>query len=177
MANIVEDGTGKVDANAYASVADANAYFASYGEPTGWRVQDVEREEAMRQATEYLDKRYAGRWEGTKVTSTQALSWPRGGVFDDSNYALAQNVIPEKLKRATYKVAIRYLNLKALGEDLMPDIDEPGGIQSESLNIGGAISESITYAGSKSMTRRFPEVDALVADFIGPLSSVRLRRG
>ncbi len=75
MALIVENGTGKPDADSYVSVADASAYHSAMGN-LAWADLDVlVMEAALRRATQYLDTRH--QFAGDPLTSTQALAWPR----------------------------------------------------------------------------------------------------
>ena len=75
MALVVEDGTGLSTAESYISVADADTYHSDRGNAL-WTGTDAVKEEALRQATEYLDATYD--WKGSISLTTQALNWPRG---------------------------------------------------------------------------------------------------
>lgn len=75
MTLIVEDGSGRADAESYISVSDATAYHAAMGN-TAWSAADpVAQEAALRRATQYLDAHY--RFAGSRLTEMQALAWPR----------------------------------------------------------------------------------------------------
>lgn len=45
-------------------------------------------------------------WTGSPTTSTQALAWPRTGMLDRNGNPIADNVIPDDLKEATFEMAI-----------------------------------------------------------------------
>lgn len=75
MALIVEDGTGKPDAESYCEVADADAYHAKMGNTAWASVSAEDKEIALRRATQYLDAVYA--FPGYKLNYNQALNWPR----------------------------------------------------------------------------------------------------
>lgn len=81
MALIVEDGTGKTDAESFISVSDATAYHAARGN-AAWAAlaSDTVREQLLRKATDAMTQMFSGRWAGTRVSSTQALDWPRYNV-------------------------------------------------------------------------------------------------
>jgi hypothetical protein len=83
MAIIVEDGTGLVDAEAYASVAFADAYHAAMGATTWADLSTSAKEIALRKATQHLDSAYL--YIAEKKTTTQRLEWPR--VYDPYYYA------------------------------------------------------------------------------------------
>lgn len=79
MAIIVEDGTGKVDAASYVSVAEADAYFSAHLYGTGWTGATTQQKEAaLVMATRGID---AGmEFKGSQIGLGQALEWPRVGV-------------------------------------------------------------------------------------------------
>ena len=78
MSLIVEDGTGRADAESYASVSVADAYHTARGN-TAWAALATTalKEAALRKATDYLGQTYGLRWKGYRMTTTQALDWPR----------------------------------------------------------------------------------------------------
>ena len=151
MALTVEDGTGKATAESYGSVADATAYFAARGN-TAWAslASDALREAALRQATEYLDAVYAGRWKGDRYTAAQALSWPRYNVLVDG-YALDADTLPTALVRATFELALR-----ASAGELLSD----AGAQVKSETVGPI---SVTYADGARQGTRYALVESMLS--------------
>lgn len=91
MALEVEDGTGKDDAESYISVEGANTYHANRGNTTWTALTDEQCEQALRKATDYMTQVYRLRWKGTRVTSTQALDWPRNWVERDEYSYVTMN--------------------------------------------------------------------------------------
>lgn len=170
MAHVVESGSGSSTANAYLSAADADTYFTDHGAPAAWTGATAVKEQALRMATQYLDATYAGRWRGTKGSSTQALAWPRIAAVDDDGYWYASDDLPVALEQATAEAALRYLE----DGELLPDIDAPGVIASESVEVG-PIATSTTYLGGKSQVVHRRKVDMLVAPLVEPAG--RLVRG
>ena len=72
----VEDGTGVADANSYASVAQADNYFASRPRSSSWTpLTDDQKGQYLIHATRLLDASVI--WSGEKVDDDQALQWPR----------------------------------------------------------------------------------------------------
>ena len=118
---IVEDGSQVAGAEAYASVADATAYFAARAN-AAWAAlaSDALREAALRQACDYIEAMYGTRWKGERVATTQALSWPRDGVVVDG-VELSTTAIPAALMRANIELA-----LKASSGELLSDQDFDG---------------------------------------------------
>ena len=97
MALEVEDGTGKEDADSYLSLADADLYWDNHGAPSEWTgADDSDKEGALRYGTDFLDGKFT--WRGFITTSTQALGWPRGGVFDDEGRLLDSESIPRVVR-------------------------------------------------------------------------------
>jgi len=81
MTLIVEDGTGKADAESYASVAYADARMAAMGMTIWTELNEPEKEQALRRATQYMEDYYRLKWKGTRTTTVQALNWPRTDVY------------------------------------------------------------------------------------------------
>lgn len=161
MPFVVEDGTGKADATAYLTVAAADAYAADHTTPAGWSAaSSTAKEAAIRAATDFLDRQYAGAWRGRPWSSTQRLSWPRGGVVLDG-YELSASPLPRQLLEACAEVAFKSF----LGEALMADVADPSRIVSESVAVG-PISKSVTYAGAKASAAYWRTVESLVAPLL-----------
>lgn len=94
---IVEDGTGKTDANSYASEAELTTYAADRGITiTGTNNQ------LLILAMDYIESQ---NFKGTKNTKAQALQWPRYGVYID-NYHVDNDEIPVLLKEAQMEAAL-----------------------------------------------------------------------
>lgn len=120
MALVVEDGTGKTDAESYVSVAEADAYLtARYPNTLAWFSKaSGDKEQALRNATDYVNTEYAGRWIGTRKSSTQALEWPRYDAYDPDGYAIASDSLPSKLKAAVIEAARLMTSGTTLREDV-----------------------------------------------------------
>lgn len=82
MALVVEDGTGRLDSESYASVSQADSYWASMGSPEDrmyWSsLASQDKEVALRRATQYIDTRF--KFPGSPVSPSQALSLPTTDV-------------------------------------------------------------------------------------------------
>jgi hypothetical protein len=169
MAFVVEDGTGRSDANSYCSVADADTYHATYTLSAQWAAAaPAAKENALVLATQYLDARYGGRWLGYRAhgygedsSHEQALDWPRIGAYDADGWPHDEDVLPVRLVQATCEVALRVL----LGDDLLGTVTAPGGLRSESVTVG-PVSESRSYVGSKPYGYLYPKIEALVRPLI-----------
>jgi hypothetical protein len=172
----VEDGTIVTAANSYATVAYADDYNLNHDADAVWiALTTANKQSNLRKATAYLDRKYGPRWLGTRLGIVQVLDWPRSGMYTRDDFSLANDEIPDKLMAACVEAAIRSAN----GESLFPDIDPAtngGTISYERVKIG-PIEESKSYAGGKSQLARYPIIDSLLTEFIGPGGTYPVDRG
>jgi hypothetical protein len=164
---VVEDGTGKTNANSYCTVAYADTYHATYTGSTDWAgATESAKTLALIKGTMYIDLKYGSRWKGFKAKgygddNEQALDWPQIGNYDVDGWPYDETVLPARLKQATCEAALRAL----LGDDLLGTVTATGTVQSESVTVG-PISESKSYSGGKPYGYVYPKIDALVRPFI-----------
>src|SRR5512136_1491423 len=73
---IKEDGTGRTDANSYASVAEGDAYFEGHLYASAWTAATSgTKAAALVMATRLVDSQF--QFHGYRTNETQALQWPR----------------------------------------------------------------------------------------------------
>jgi hypothetical protein len=110
MTLIIEDGTGKPDAESYASAEDLAMYAVKFGVviPEGVPAQEA----LLRRAALAMD---GMTWKGRKTNSEQALSWPRRGVELDREIK-PDNYLPAR---------ILYGQMALAAEIHQDDIDPP----------------------------------------------------
>jgi len=73
---IKEDGTGRTDANSYATVAEADSYFEAHLYASAWTAATATtKASALVMATRLVDSQY--QFNGYRAHDTQALQWPR----------------------------------------------------------------------------------------------------
>src|ERR1041385_5688235 len=114
---VKEDGTGKPDANAYAAVADGDAYHDAHLYASAWTAAITgNKEKALVFATRLIDAEY--QFNGLQTTDAQALAWPRcrcpdpdrasivriGGLPIWGNW-LPENLVPKNVIAATCEMA------------------------------------------------------------------------
>ena len=101
---IVEDGTGKPDADSYVSLSDAKTLAAKYG----WVLpeDDGEAEAALRNGAMYIDLQEPNMC-GTRVSAQQSLAYPRTGT-SIHGFPVANNVIPSQVIQAQVAAAVEY---------------------------------------------------------------------
>jgi len=96
---------GGVDSNSYASVAEANIYFASRYHISFWEDLDtVDKENLLITVTSLLD--WYVKWNGLPYTEEQALCWPRTGVYSELGNEYASDVVPAQVKTALYELVV-----------------------------------------------------------------------
>ena len=89
---------GAVDANAFATRAQAAAIFDARPGASSWSsANDAKRDAALIEATTEVEQRFT--WRGEAASTTQALSHPRIGLTRDG-VAVAFDSIPMELVRA-----------------------------------------------------------------------------
>ncbi len=152
MTLIVEDGSGRADATAYADMPYADAYHGARGNAAWAAAELAARQAALVKASDCLDAVY--RFRGARLRESQALAWPRVGAADDGGTALAG--VPEAVRRACVELALR-----ALAEELLPDERRGGQVLSESL---GPISATYAPGAPAGTVRRL--VDGLLRQMV-----------
>jgi hypothetical protein len=114
---IKEDGTGKVDANSYATAADCDAYHDGHLYATAWTGATADKKAAaLVMATRLIDSQF--QFNGGQTSASQALQWPRTECPDPdkglmtlsvllpilSNF-VEYNVVPRAVVQATCEMA------------------------------------------------------------------------
>lgn len=181
---MVEDGTGKANAESYVSVADAGAYAAARGlafNVTGAPAIAL-AEQALRRATEWLDAKYASRFGGRWAVVGQALQWPRFGAFyrypwaEDQSPAwpsgidlsyISSTTIPPQLIAATIQAAVREL---ASPGSLNPDVI-PGKVKKRVKVDVIEVEYAVGSGGVASQTPIVSIIDGILAPLIGSAQS------
>jgi hypothetical protein len=117
MAITITATAGHASANSYITLADADTYHDGHPYASTWDDASADQKNrALVTATRQLDIWFT--WKGSTATSTQALLWPRVGVFGPSGYEEASNAIPTRIEEATAELA-----RQLLAEDRTADLD------------------------------------------------------
>jgi hypothetical protein len=186
MTLVVEDGTGKANAESYVSVADCAAYATKRA--LSFPGTDVPNSEAaLRLATAFIDNTYRARFTGYRTyRRAQALEWPRVGAYvyipnnsSDMAYAggydpaydyIGQNEIPVEIINATCEAAIREFTTPGT---LSPDLDRGNAVKR--LKAG---SVEIEYGASATATTTFQTIDLALSGLLrSDAMGVRAVRG
>ncbi len=158
MTLVVEDGSGKANAESYISVADADARHTALGN-SAWTGDTTAKEAALRRATAYMEQAYRSRWTGERMTAAQALSWPRWGVCVEG-FIVDSDAVPNEVAHACADLALR-----SLENDLAADLTR--GVLRE--KVGPIETE---YDAASPQATRFRAVEMALEPFFKASSSM-----
>jgi len=136
---VVETGYGVVGAESYASVNDADAWWAGRTGPdaAAWlAATGPQKETALREASTFIDINYMSN-SSLPYVDGQGLLWP----YEETDYTLAAL---QTLRRAVIMIAPL-----ALETPLIAQTPASAAVVSESVKVGD-LSESKTYATSEA---------------------------
>lgn len=160
MAIVVEDGSGKADANSFVTVDEADDFWSLRSDPDWAGAEVPEKEAALVNAADYLG--FAYTWRGQPRLTTQALCWPRSGA----TYANGEVVDPTTVPVAVQRAAI-LLAREALSTDLLRQTSDNETLTKESVQVGN-ISQSREFDRGTSgpNLKTFLPIDAVLADLL-----------
>lgn len=168
MAFIVEDGTGRVDANALCSVSFANAYFADRG-ISAWTGADTVKQGAIVRATDYVCSRWGSKLAGQLQfpDTPQALCFPRLGIDADG-------AVPVGVQRAVAEYALVELSARLAPN---PTQDASGlVVTAVKTKVGPIETERAFQPSTPSAARMYPKADSLMRPFLSTYASGGLVR-
>jgi hypothetical protein len=163
MSLITEDGTGRADAESYCSLSDADAYHASRGNVSWAGMLTVDKESALRRATDHILQVYRPLWKGYRLNGMQSLDWPRTFVYLEAfvhgavgtyPFLVASDIVPMEVKNACSLLAI-----KATSGDLSPDLKQ--GIKSKT--VGPITTEYDQYS---PRSPRYTAIDNMLRPYL-----------
>lgn len=107
---------GGATTNSFITLVEADAYIHARPFHDAWdnaQLTDDRKRAALVWATRILSQ---FGWKGTYVSDTQALPWPRDGVYDLDGRAYSITAYPEWLKVATSELALALITSDRLGD-------------------------------------------------------------
>lgn len=125
MSIVVEDGTGKSDAETYTSVAVYRAYLTSRGLTD--TDTDAQVEVRLRKSSDYMAGFYGPQWKGNRYIFSQALDWPRYNVtLNDlpGGYGAYPYIVPPNTIPVDVLTAQCILTYRVKTDTLAPDIEQ-----------------------------------------------------
>ena len=173
MALAIDATVGGAAANSFVTVAEADTYLEARLNSAAWTGVDPKMQ-ALIEATRELCA--LSGWLGYRVTSTQALAWPRDEVVNPDDPTpgsyYAATIIPQRVKDATCELALEFL--KAGTTDLAA-ASATVGIIEKTVDV-----LTTRWASPSEQTQglmRFPRVWALIAPLLSnSATQVRLVR-
>ena len=155
---------GSASANTYALVADVTTLAETMlPVPTAWGQQGPDLQaRACATATRLLDRL---PWVGERVTTTQALAWPRYGAYSPDGLLLASDAIPQPVQHATARLAL-WLVEQDEDPESRGDLD---GLTA--LSLGSGVSFSFSEGGPTGSA-----FDAFFRDVVRPMLAGLARR-
>jgi len=109
---------GGASSNSYVDRETADAYFADRLYASAWDdADDTDKDKALIMATARLEQE---SYAGYRVTTTQALKFPRSGLYLDG-VALSQDAIPSAVIAATCEYALEFIASDATAESTLGD--------------------------------------------------------
>jgi hypothetical protein len=167
MALNVETGTGAANSEAYASVSDFKAYCDARGITYP---ADSVIEQRLRLGADYMVSVYRNRWAGNRVSTTQALDWPRDNVEMKDGPGMGVTVsyypndtVPDAVKRANIELANR------AGSPLIPD--ETQAVKRQKV---GPVE--VEYQDYSRATKTYRAIDTLLAPLLAAGGGLRVIR-
>jgi hypothetical protein len=188
MAFTPEDGTGLVNSNAYITLEYADSYHEDRGHASWGELDDDVKQACIVRATDYIDKRFAKKFLGTRQDNRQGLEWPRFSAVDDDGWLLED--VPVNIQKATAEYALRAAVYSELAPDpllpvptqdftgdTLPEISTTGGPGdvAEISSKADIVEESIRYRGrqpkagsvvSSGNIPEYPAADMLIQKVI-----------
>jgi hypothetical protein len=131
--------------------------YLDYANKMGWTVT-TGQETNLRAARQYLDRAYI--WRGDRVTSTQALAWPRIITGYVDGFSVSSATIPQPIKDAQMEMA--YL----LQSGATPFATLENGAVTRKKEKVDVIEEDTTYSESSRERAAYPLIDGIVADYV-----------
>jgi len=104
MALVIDATVGGTSANSYATIAEIDEFVLSNPHDTTWDdVSDANKIGYAIFATRVINERIA--WYGWVAVQTQALDFPRGGIYDKNSYSISSSIVPTDIKNGQAEMA------------------------------------------------------------------------
>lgn len=152
---------GAPDANSFVTEAEQIAYMAARLNASAWTTTSgstltEDEKKALIEATRELS---AMRWQGRRVTGTQALSWPRQWAPDPDSPIqdyFDSTALPQRVKDACCELAFQFINA---GTTDVAAMDSATAVKRK--KVGPLETEYDTFSRPQG-ARRFPRVWHLI---------------
>lgn len=141
MAFIVEDGTGRVDANAYCTADFALTYLLdrSRQAENNWITNGASWEAMLVQASDFIDFTYGTRFRGVRRKTNQSAAFASGVLTGTANFTATETVVIGT-RTYTFVASLSSANDILIGADLEASL----------LNLADAIKDGVGGDGEGS---------------------------
>lgn len=111
---------GTLTANCYATVEEANAYFADRANADAW-ASSTEQEQLLITASRLID--WQLQFAGYKTSELQSMQFPRTGIVLASGYSVPSDIIPTELKYAVFELALSSVGTDRVSDNPLAGLD------------------------------------------------------
>lgn len=153
---IVEDGTLVANANSYDELANIRTFASNRG--VTLPVDDDELAVMVLKAMDYIEAQ-ACRFQGSLVSSSQALQWPRNEVVLNGDY-IPNTLIPNSLKNALAQLVV----VQNQGFEIQPNFSPQDYVKKEKV---GPIETEYSDPLKVGIMPTFTAVEAFLAPLFG----------
>ena len=158
MAVTIVPTPGSATANSYVSLAEAEVYCEARLNVDTWdAASDDTKNRALVESTRELTTM---TWDGWRVTSTQALAWPRQWALDpdspDATY-FDSTIVPQRVKDACCELALQFV---LAGTTDLAAIPSETNIKRKKIDV--LETEYFSASATPRGLGRFPRVMALI---------------
>ena len=170
MAFIVESVTGLSNSTSYLSLADFKTYHDDRGGVYS-TYSDGALREALVRATDFIDRRWRGKFVGARLLTSQALEWPRTNAFYFDGRTISGVVaeIEQATAELTLRSAAEFAKTTSSRIDPDPVLDETHRVLSSKSESVGSVQRAVAFSGGDSailLWRRFPAVEGLLHELV-----------
>jgi hypothetical protein len=156
---VVEDGTGKSDANSYVSIIYADQYAVNYGYSEWDTYSTPVKQQYLIQGTQYIDLSFNFTGKSTNIGSSkteddQALEFPRENMYCGS-VLLDSDAVPVQIMKATVEAAVQ----RGLSDTRL--IVESGEVLKRE-KVGDLEIERFDSSSRSSTEIRYPNVERMI---------------
>lgn len=144
----VEDGSQVSGANTYATLAEYDSFISDRGYSDS-RTED-QKNASLIAATDYVEG-LEGKFDGSRVSSAQPLSFPRQGVYLNG-FLLGSSEIPDQLKKGQMQLSFDSIanELYSVGDGLVltrkkTDVLERSYANGGSSNPQNVFTAAVSY--------------------------------
>lgn len=163
MPVVVEDGTGLSTAESYVSESACSTLLTALDPLAASNLftllSAIKQSVALRASARELDRMTRARLQGARKKATQALLWPRAGVFTDDGYLVDDDSVPQAIKDAQCYLAWAWTDADAAASATGPNLLAPnvptgaGALTSEAVQVGPIKIDSAWGAGAAESPR------------------------